>query len=88
MKVDCVRVRSKIFRYYGDLKFLENDLRHHYDPTRHKEYVEHLDRIDEGASLLNIPLAFSDLLYTLREHINLVREELRRLDASRDEGDE
>ena len=82
------RVRSKIFRYYGDLKFLENDLRHHYDPTRHKEYVEHLDRIDEGASLLNIPLAFSDLLYTLREHINLVREELRRLDASRDEDDE
>lgn len=78
------RVRSKIFRYYGDLKFLENDLRHHYDPVRHQQYVDHLDRIDEGASVLNIPLAFSDLLYTLREHINLVRAELRRLATNHD----
>lgn len=78
------RVRSKIFRYYGDLKFLENDLRHHYDPARHQQYVDHLDHIDEGASVLNIPLAFSDLLYTLREHINLVRAELRRLATNHD----
>ncbi|KFB73942.1 MAG: TRAP transporter solute receptor, TAXI family [Candidatus Accumulibacter phosphatis] len=78
------RVRSKIFRYYGDLKFLENDLRHHYDPACHQQYVGHLDRIDEGASALNIPLAFSDLLYTLREHINLVRDELRRLATNHD----
>jgi hypothetical protein len=28
------RVRSKIVRCYGDLKFLENDLRQHYDPAR------------------------------------------------------
>jgi TRAP transporter TAXI family solute receptor len=27
------RVRSKIVRCYGDLKFLENDLRQHYDPA-------------------------------------------------------
>jgi TRAP transporter TAXI family solute receptor len=78
------RVRSKIFRCYGDLKFLENDLRRHYDPARHQDYVVHLDRIDEGASALNIPLAFADLLYTLREHINLVREELRRLGTTHD----
>jgi hypothetical protein len=82
------RVRSKIVRCYGDLKFLENDLRHHYDPARHQEYVDHLDHIDEGASVLNIPLAFSDLLYTLREHINLVREELRRLATNHDKDNE
>lgn len=82
------RVRAKIFRYYGDLKFLENDLRHHYDPARHQQYVDHLDHIDEGASVLNIPLAFSDLLYTLREHINLVRAELRRLATNHDKDNE
>ncbi len=82
------RVRSKIFRYYGDLKFLEEELRQRYDAGRRGEYVERLERIDEGASTLNIPLAFADLLYTLREHINLVREELRRLGANHDKDKE
>lgn len=79
------RVRSKIYRCYGDLKFLENDLRTAYDPARHAAYVERLDHIEEDASTRNIPLAFTDLLYTLREHINLVREKLRRLAAIHDE---
>ncbi|MBN8449807.1 MAG: TAXI family TRAP transporter solute-binding subunit [Candidatus Accumulibacter sp.] len=82
------RVRSKIVRCYGDLKFLENDLRQHYNPPQHPEYVAHLERIENTASTLNIPLAFSDLLYTLREHINLVREELHRLATTHDKDQE
>jgi len=78
------RVRSKVFRCYGDLKFLENDLRHHYDPLRHQDYVARLDRIEDDASTRSIPLAFTDLLYTLREHINLVREKLHRLETTDD----
>lgn len=75
------RVRSKIFRCYGDLKFLENDLRRHYDPARRAEYFERIERIEDEANSRNIPLAFTDLLYTLREHINLVREKLRHLNT-------
>ena len=82
------RVRSKIVRCYGDLKFLENDVRQHYNPPQHQEYVAHLERIENTASTLNIPLAFSDLLYTLREHINLVREELHRLATTHDKDQE
>lgn len=74
------RVRSKIFRCYGDLKFLENELRLHYDHARRAEYFDRLERIEEEANTRNIPLAFTDLLYTLREHINLVREKLRHLE--------
>ena len=70
------RVRSRIFQCYGNLKFLENELRSHYDPARHADYLLRLDRIEEDAYARNIPLAFSDLLYTLREHINLVRHRL------------
>lgn len=80
------RVRSRIFRCYGDLKFLENDLRRNYDPQRHADYLERLNRIEEDASTRNIPLAFTDLLYTLREHINLVRVKLEQLAATYDEG--
>ncbi len=73
------RVRARIFRCYGDLKFLENELRLHYDGARHAEYRARLERIEEDAYTRNIPLAFSDLFYTLREHINLVRAELNDL---------
>ena len=82
------RVRSKIVRCYGDLKFLENDVRQHYNPPQHQEYVAHLERIENTASTLNSPLAFSDLLYTLREHINLVREELHLLATTHDKDQE
>ena len=74
------RVRSKIFRCYGDLKFMENDLRRNYDASHHADYLARLDRIEEDAYARNIPLAFSDLLYTLREHINLVRAKLEHLE--------
>lgn len=73
------RIRAKIFRCYGDLKFMENDLRQNYDPARHVEYLARLDRIEDDAYARNIPLAYSDLLYTLREHINLVRDKLKHL---------
>jgi len=75
------RVRSKIFRCYGDLKFLENELRQHYDSSRQAEYLARLDHIEEDAYSRNIPISYSDLLYTLREHINLVRQELFQLGA-------
>ena len=74
------RVRSKIFRCYGDLKFLENELRENYDARSHADYRERLDRIEDEAYARSIPLAFSDLLYTLRQHIDLVRDRLRQLE--------
>ena len=76
------RVRSKIFRCYGDLKFLENELRQNYDAARQADYLQRLDRIEEDAYSRNTPLAFSDLVYTLREHINLVRTRLVQLESA------
>ncbi|MBI2308913.1 MAG: TAXI family TRAP transporter solute-binding subunit [Rhodocyclales bacterium] len=79
------RVRSKIFRLYGELKFLENEVRHHYAAARHGEFFERLDRIDDEASNRNVPLGFTDLVYTLREHINLVRKQLLRVERAQGE---
>ena len=66
------RVRSKVFRCYGELKFLEDDLKNHFDPAKLNSYRERLDALDEEASRLQVPLGFTDLVYTLREHVNLV----------------
>lgn len=67
------RVRSKVFRCYGELKFMEDDLKNNFDPARLPDYRSRLDAIEDEASLLHVPLGFTDLVYTLREHVNLVR---------------
>jgi TRAP transporter TAXI family solute receptor len=74
------RVRSKVFRIYGELKFLEDDVKNHYDPARLADYRGRLDALDEEASVLHVPLGFTDLVYTLREHVNLVRSILNKKD--------
>ncbi|HEX6735765.1 MAG TPA: TAXI family TRAP transporter solute-binding subunit [Azonexus sp.] len=67
------RVRSKVFRCYGELRFLEDDIRHRFDPANRADYRQRLDALDEEATRLHVPLGFTDLVYTLREHVNLVR---------------
>ena len=75
------RMRARIFRWYGDLKFLENEIRHRYDPEQRASYQARLDDIEEAAYHRRVPLAFSDLVYTLREHVDLVRRMLDRIEA-------
>ena len=75
------RVRSKVFRCYGELKYLEEDVRHHFDPAKLADYRTRLDALDEEASQLHVPLGFTDLVYTLREHVNLVRNILEKSEA-------
>ena len=70
------RVRSRVFRLYGELKFLESDIRTGFDPARLASYRERLARIEEQAFRRRLPLAFLDLQYTLRTHIALVRADL------------
>lgn len=76
------RVRSKIFRCYGELKFLEDDLKHHFEAARLDEYRSRLDTLEDEASQLHVPLGFTDLVYTLREHVNLVRQALQKLEKT------
>ena len=74
------RVRSKVFRCYGELKYLEEDLKQRFDAAKLPEYRSRLDVLDEEARGLKVPLAFTDLVYTLREHVNLVRQTLKDLE--------
>jgi TRAP transporter TAXI family solute receptor len=68
------RVRSRIFRRYGELKFLEAEVEE--QPGRHTraEWLARLDAIEADVNRIPTPLAFSDIYYTLRSHIGLVRE--------------
>jgi hypothetical protein len=72
------RVRSRIYRRYGELKFLEAEVEQ--DAARHtrEEWLARLDAIETDVHHLPTPLAFSDMLYTLRSHIELVRDKVER----------
>lgn len=72
------RIRSRIFRRYGELKFIEAELE--LDAGRHprEEWLARLDEIEADVNHLATPLAFSDMLYTLRGHIELVRAAILR----------
>jgi len=72
------RVRSRLYRLYGELKFLENDIREHYTPQNFEDYMARLDAIDKAANTRPIPLPFADQQYTLRQHIDFVRGSLEK----------
>jgi hypothetical protein len=72
------RVRSRIYRRYGELKFLENEVNENPGRRTRDEWIEELEKIERDTSAIRTPLAFSDILYTLRTHIDLVRNVILR----------
>jgi hypothetical protein len=77
------RVRRKISRLYGELKFLEHEIRIAYDPAKQDTYATQLAELEDKAYARAIPLAFTDQIYTMREHIELVRRMLANRRAGR-----
>jgi hypothetical protein len=67
------RVRSRIFRWYGQLRRLEDSI----GERPAAELIEDLDRIEERAEKISVPLSYADELYSLRSHIHLVRRRLQ-----------
>jgi TRAP transporter TAXI family solute receptor len=73
------RIRSRVFRWYGQLRTVEQALAAAPDAQRDQVYAEQLQRINEIEERVNeisIPLSFADDLYGLRSHINLVRQRI------------
>jgi hypothetical protein len=72
-------MRSKVLRMYGELRLLEDELTNTRDAERDaREMVARLDRLEEQANHLRVPVAYASMLYMLRNHIDLVREGLRK----------
>jgi TRAP transporter TAXI family solute receptor len=69
------RVRSRIFRWYRNLRLIEAELDENERPRA--ELVASLDKLEQRVSSIRIPLAYADELYSLRQHIGLVRARLR-----------
>jgi len=74
-------MRRRIFRQYGELKFIESQLDHRASPDDVAALALRLDRLEDRVNHAWVPEAFAHMLYTLRLHIGLVRarfEKVRR----------
>jgi hypothetical protein len=74
------RIRSRVYRWYGQLRTVEQELEAAQGPERAQicaGLLKRLDEIEELVNQISIPLAFADGLYGLRSHINFVRQRVK-----------
>lgn len=74
------RVRSRVYRWYGELRKVEQELE--TTPFDAREAAREglllrLEEIEDRVNHISIPLAYAEELYRLRSHINFVRERVR-----------
>ena len=74
------RNKSRLFRWYRELKSLESQVAANAEPTRLEGYLDRLDEIEDGVSNTRVGSQYSDYVYNLRLHIDLVRSRLHRFE--------
>ena len=67
------RVRSRIFRWYAQLRDIENRI----DGTDAAVLLEELGSLEHRAEKISVPLSYTSELYALRSNIQLVRRKLQ-----------
>ena len=68
------RIRSRVFRWYRQLRDIEDALR--TKSVSPAELLDDLNKLEAKAQHVRVPLSYADELYSLRGHIQLVRERL------------
>jgi TRAP-type uncharacterized transport system substrate-binding protein len=66
------RIRSRVFRWYGRLRLLEDSV----GKRPLHELQQELDQIESKVESVHVPLSYADELYALRSHIAMVRGRL------------
>jgi len=69
------RVRSRIFRWYGQLRDIEARIEATGD---NQALLEELNDLESHAEKISVPLSYTNELYALRSNIHLVRKKLMR----------
>jgi hypothetical protein len=71
------RIRSRVYRWYGQLRLVEqaiDDVALEQRQTVGEQQLKRLDEIEETVNRISIPLSYAEELYGLRSHINFVRK--------------
>jgi len=68
--------RRRLFYWYAQLKALEASFDTDQTGTHLAQKQAEIERIEEAVSHIHFPLTFSDQLYNLRSHIDIVRRKI------------
>ncbi|CAN5667987.1 TAXI family TRAP transporter solute-binding subunit [soil metagenome] len=71
------RIRSRVFRWYGQLRTVENAI----GQRPADELLKDLDGIEARVERVAVPLSYADELYALRGHIEMVRGKVQTMRA-------
>jgi TRAP transporter TAXI family solute receptor len=72
-------MRRKVLRMYGELRLLEDEMTNPLSSGRdRRDMVAQLDRLEQQANHIKMPVAYASMLYTFRDHIDFVREGLKK----------
>lgn len=75
-----LRVDALLAHYYGELKFLENDLdKVGESPIAQRALLHKLDQMEVEVATLDLPDRYADRWYTLREHLRAAQDRLMNL---------
>jgi uncharacterized protein len=69
-------VKRKLFRYYGELRFLDTQLQEIKSAEDVQQCLDTLNDIEAKVVNVKLPVPFSQYAYELRAHIELVRSKL------------
>lgn len=70
------RVRGKINKLYGEIKFFEQQLVDNYEPSKLNEYLGRLRTIEADALKMKVPKSISQDYFTMRSSIEFVANRL------------
>jgi len=70
------RIRTRIYRRYGQLMAVERESQRLHDPEQARKILERVDVIERAVIDLKLPTSFADEAYVLRQHIDFVRARL------------
>jgi TRAP transporter TAXI family solute receptor len=75
-------IKRKLFRYYGELRYIETQLGGNIQGKDNSHHLEKLNEIEELVRKVKLPITFSQHAYELRSHIELVRSKILKSGSS------
>ncbi len=73
------RLRTKIYQRYGELKFLETEMKADATKAEQENYLHQVNLIEERVNKMKMPQNFSEYVYSLKGHIQLVRDRIEKM---------
>ena len=70
------RMRARIYRWYAELEAIDEAINQDQSAQDIAQHNDRLDVLEQKVCHISVPLSFSEELYQLRLHINLLREKL------------